>query len=314
MKEKQTKKNWKSRLHEVIYEADTKEGKLFDVVLLFLIIASILVVMLESVKSFSEQHAELLNYAEWIITILFSIEYIARIISIKKPSEYIFSFYGIVDFLSTIPKYLSIFLVGGGTALVALRALRLLRVFRILKLARFIGASNHFVKALKASKAKIMVFLSFVIILCIILGSVMYLVESEANSGFTSIPRSVYWAIVTMTTVGYGDIAPLTPLGQFIASIIMILGYGIIAVPTGIVTSEMTKAQVHINTQSCQNCTAEGHNDNAEYCYECGHKLNFSKKMKKQNVQINTQSCPNCAAEGHDNNAEFCKECGHKLH
>lgn len=141
----------------------------------------------------------------------------------------------------------------------------------------------------------------------------MYLVESGEESGFTSIPRSVYWAIVTMTTVGYGDIAPITPLGQFIASIIMILGYGIIAIPTGIVTSEMTKAQIHTNTQSCQNCTAEGHNDGAEYCYNCGCKLNFSEKLKIKEAQIDTQSCPNCTAERHSDTAEFCEECGHKL-
>lgn len=267
-----TNKTWKSRLHEIIYEADTKEGKLFDVILLFLILASILVVMLESVKSFHAQHADLLNIAEWVITILFTIEYFARIISIKKPSEYIFSFYGIVDFLSTIPKYLAIFFVGSH-ALVALRALRLMRVFRILKLARFIGASNDLTKALKASKAKIFVFLSFVIILCIILGTVMYMVEGEEN-GFTSIPRSVYWAIVTMTTVGYGDIAPHTALGQLIASLIMILGYAIIAIPTGIVSSEITKAnEVNTNTQSCPNCANDNHDDDAEFCYECGQKL-----------------------------------------
>lgn len=272
MEKKVKNKGWKFRLHEIIYEADTKEGKLFDVALLILILASVIVVMLESVKSFNAQHADLLNIAEWIITILFTIEYFVRIISIKKPKEYIFSFYGIIDLLSTIPKYLAIFFAGTH-ALVALRALRLLRVFRILKLARFIGASNHFSKALKASRAKILVFLSFVIILCIILGTVMYLVESD-QSGFTSIPRSVYWAIVTMTTVGYGDIAPITPLGQLIASIIMILGYGIIAVPTGIVSSEMTKVdQIDTNTQSCSNCSADDHKDEAEFCYECGSSL-----------------------------------------
>ena len=272
MEKKVKNKGWKFRLHEIIYEADTKEGKLFDVALLILILASIIVVMLESVKSFNTQYADLLNIAEWIITILFTIEYFVRIISIKKPKEYIFSFYGIVDLLSTIPKYLAIFFAGTH-ALVALRALRLLRVFRILKLARFIGASNHFSKALKASRAKILVFLSFVIILCIILGTVMYLVESD-QSGFTSIPRSVYWAIVTMTTVGYGDIAPITPLGQLIASIIMIMGYGIIAVPTGIVSSEMTKVdQIDTNTQSCSNCSADDHKDEAEFCYECGSSL-----------------------------------------
>jgi len=304
---------WKHRLHEIIYEADTKEGKFFDVVLLFLIIASIIVVMLESVKSFSEQHSELLNYAEWVITILFSFEYVARIISIKKPSQYIFSFYGIIDLLSTIPKYISFFLFGAGSALVALRALRLLRVFRILKLARFIGASNNFSKALKASKAKILVFLSFVLIISIILGTVMYLVESNQDSGFTSIPKSVYWAIVTLTTVGYGDIAPVTTLGQFIASIIMIMGYGILAVPTGIVSSELTKSQIHLNTQSCPNCAVEGHKDNAEFCYECGGELHFNINKKTIQTKIKHKICVNCSAKNHKEYADFCYECGHDL-
>lgn len=269
-------KNWKAKLHEIIYEADTPAGKLFDVVLLILILASILLVMLESVEEFALAHGDFLNIAEWVITILFSIEYFARIISIKKPTQYIFSFYGVIDFLSTIPKYLSLFIVGTHS-LVALRALRLMRIFRILKLARFIGESNNIMRALKASRIKIGVFIMFVLILCTILGSVMYLVESGEDSGFTSIPRSIYWAIVTLTTVGYGDIAPLTALGQFIASIIMIMGYGIIAVPTGIVTAEfatMDKEEVHLNTQSCPNCSAEGHRDDAEFCFECGENLN----------------------------------------
>jgi len=270
-----THKNWKSRLHEIIYEADTPAGKWFDIVLLILILASIAVVMLESVTHIDLQYEQELDTAEWIITILFTFEYFARIITIKKPSEYIFSFYGIIDFLSTIPKYLAIFFVGSH-ALVALRALRLLRVFRILKLARFIGEGNQMINALKASKAKIMVFLLAVFMLCIILGTVMYMIEGDANSGFTSIPRSVYWAIVTLTTVGYGDIAPTTGFGQFIASIIMILGYAIIAVPTGIVTSEMTRKQdknIHLNTQRCHHCNADNHNDEAVFCYECGEPL-----------------------------------------
>ena len=265
-------KTWKEKLHEIIYEADTSAGKLFDVILLIAIIASIILVMLESVGSIEAQYKNELNIAEWFITILFSVEYILRIITIKKPSKYIFSFYGIIDLLSTLPKYLAIVFTGTHS-LVALRALRLLRVFRILKLARFIGESNNFVRALKASKAKIAVFLFFVLILCIILGTVMYLIEGGEN-GFTSIPRSVYWAIVTLTTVGYGDIAPHTPFGQFIASIIMILGYGIIAIPTGIVSSEMTKIEdVNTNTQSCPNCLEEDHHDEADFCYNCGHKL-----------------------------------------
>ncbi len=270
---KTNKPNWKSKLHEIIYEADTPAGKLFDVVLLIFIIASIVLVMLESVTSINNKYSNFFNQAEWVITILFTLEYFARIISIKKPSEYIFSFYGVIDFLSTIPKYLAVFFVGGH-ALVALRALRLLRVFRILKLARFIGESNQLVKALKASRAKIAVFLFAVLIISIILGTVMYLIEGGQGSGFTSIPRSVYWAIVTLTTVGYGDIAPVTPLGQLIAAMIMIMGYGIIAIPTGIVTAEYVNSDtVHTSTQSCQYCSAEGHNDDANFCYECGHKL-----------------------------------------
>ena len=273
MKNQQPKNPLRHRLHEIIYEADTRAGKIFDVILLIAILASIVLVMLESVESFDKKYHTFLNISEWIITILFSIEYILRMISIKKPLKYVFSFYGIIDLLSTIPKYLSLILVGSHN-LAALRALRLLRIFRILKLARYIGVSNRLLVALRASKAKIAVFLFFVVIICIILGTVMYMIEGEEN-GFTSIPRSVYWAIVTLTTVGYGDIAPHTPIGQFIASIIMILGYGIIAIPTGIVTTEMAKADtVHTNTQSCPNCLKENHIDDAEFCYNCGNKLN----------------------------------------
>jgi voltage-gated potassium channel len=276
-----SKRDWKTKLHDIIYEADTPAGKLFDVILLIAIIASIILVMLESIKSFDENYHNFLNISEWIITILFSFEYIARVITVKKPFRYIFSFYGIIDLLSTIPKYISL-LFGGIHALVALRALRLLRIFRILKLARYLGASNMLVSALKSSRAKISVFLFAVLILCIIFGTLMYLIEGEA-SGFSSIPISVYWCIVTLTTVGFGDIAPVTPLGQLIAAIIMILGYGIIAVPTGIVSAEYTaqnksltppkKDKIHLNTKSCTNCSAENHKDSAEFCYNCGHNL-----------------------------------------
>ncbi|MGB0879008.1 MAG: ion transporter [Polaribacter sp.] len=268
------KSSWRNRLREIIYEADTRAGRLFDVVLLIAILASIVFVMLESVESFDKEYHTFLNIAEWVITILFSIEYVLRIISIKKPLKYVFSFYGIIDLLSTIPKYLSFILVGSHN-LAALRALRLLRVFRILKLARYIGASNRLLVALKASRAKIAVFIFFIIIICIILGTIMYMIEGEEN-GFTSIPRSVYWAIVTLTTVGFGDIAPHTPFGQLIASVIMILGYGIIAIPTGIVSSEMTKVHknnIDTNTKSCANCAIESHKDNADFCYNCGSKL-----------------------------------------
>ena len=274
MKSRYNKKGWKIKFHEIIYEAETKEGKWFDIVLILTILASIVFVMLESVESFDNKYHRFLNFAEWVITILFTIEYIARIVTIKKPASYIFSFYGIIDFLATIPMYLSL-IFGGTQALVALRALRLLRVFRILKLARYLGASKNLVLALKASRIKIAVFLFSVLVLTIILGTVMYLIEGPKN-GFTSIPHSMYWAIVTLTTVGYGDISPHTPLGQFIASIVMILGYGIIAVPTGIVTSEMTKSEstVPTNTQHCSNCGSSSHIDAAEFCHKCGEKLN----------------------------------------
>ncbi|MCF6278930.1 MAG: ion transporter [Flavobacteriaceae bacterium] len=271
-----SQKNWKSRLHEIIYEADTYAGKLFDIILLFLIIVSIVLVMLESVERIDTKYHDFLNISEWVITILFTLEYFARIISIKKPSKYIFSFYGIIDFLSTIPKYLAFFFAGTHV-LVAIRALRLLRIFRILKLVPFLGASDGLMKALKASRAKILVFLFVVVILCIILGTIMYLVEGNSNSGFSNIPRSVYWAIVTLTTVGYGDISPITGLGQFIAALIMILGYGIIAIPTGIVSAEYMsqgKKGINTNTQSCPSCAVENHTDNAEYCYKCATLLN----------------------------------------
>lgn len=284
MHNNQLKKNWRTKLHEIIYEADTPAGKLFDVIVLIAIIASILFVMLESVKEFDQDYHYFLNLAEWVITIIFSIEYILRIITVKKPLKYIFSFYGIIDLLSTIPMYVSL-IFAGTQVLIALRALRLLRVFRILKLARYVGASNMLANSLKASRAKIFVFLFAVLIVSVIFGTLMYFVEGEP-SGFTSIPVSVYWCIVTLTTVGFGDIAPITPLGQFIASLIMILGYGIIAVPTGIVSAEYAaqsrgqsnpvpqQPEVHMNTESCPNCSAERHKDKARFCYNCGHILN----------------------------------------
>ncbi len=272
---KNNNQNWKLRLHEIIYEADTKKGKWFDIILIITILISIVLVMLESVESFDTKYHNFLNISEWIITILFTFEYIARIITIKKPSTYIFSFYGIIDLLATIPKYLSLIFIGAHP-LIALRALRLLRVFRILKFARYLGASKNLVTALKASKRKIIVFLFAIFVLTIILGTIMYLVEGPEND-FTSIPRSMYWAIVTLTTVGYGDISPHTPVGQFIASIVMVLGYGIIAVPTGIVTSEFTKMdnQSSNNTQHCSNCSTDSHFDGAEFCHKCGEKLHY---------------------------------------
>lgn len=262
-------KKWQHRLHEVIYEADTKAGRIFDIVLLIFILASVLLVALESVYWVDLKYHAVLNIAEWTITILFTVEYILRIISINRPLKYIFSFYGIIDFLSTIPKYISLFFVGTHS-LIALRALRLLRVFRILKLTRYIGESNTLLRAIKASRPKILVFMFGVVIICIIFGTIMYMIEGNSDSGFTSIPRSIYWCIVTLTTVGYGDIAPQSPLGQLIAALIMIMGYGIIAVPTGIVSAEFNNQKIDTNTLMCQNCLDTNHKDNAQYCHQCG--------------------------------------------
>ncbi len=266
--------DWKHKLHEVIYEADTPAGKVFDIAILIVIAISVALVMMESVQSLLTKYAWEFYVAEWVITAIFSIEYILRIIAINKPKRYIFSFYGIVDLLSTLPSYIG-FLFGGANLLFAIRALRLLRVFRILKVTRYIGESQKLVKALKNSKAKIFVFLFAVLIICVIAGTLMHLVEGSTG-GFDNIPISIYWCIVTLTTVGFGDIAPVTPIGRLIASLIMITGYGIIAVPTGIVSAEYTKAtdKPITNTQVCPNCNESKHLDNAKHCHRCGFQLN----------------------------------------
>lgn len=267
------KRDWKFTLHEIIYGTHTPAGKLFDIVLLVVILYSVIIVMLESVPRFDEHFHGFLDISEWVVTILFTIEYFLRIICIKRPSKYIFSFFGVVDLLSTIPKYLS-YLVVGSQYFAALRALRLLRVFRILKLVRFVGESNNLMRALSASRTKIAIFVFFVLIVSVLLGTIMYLVEGPQH-GFNSIPHSVYWTIVTLTTVGYGDISPETGLGQFIATFVMIIGYGIIAVPTGIVTVEFSKQKQKSDAEKegkriCESCHTEDHRDNANYCYHCG--------------------------------------------
>lgn len=269
--------SWKEKIHEVIYEADTKAGKAFDVALLIVILVSLVLVILDSVEHISLEYHTLFVTLEWIITFFFTIEYILRIISIKKPKNYIFSFYGIVDFLSTIPLYVSLIFAGSG-ALLSLRALRLLRVFRIFKLVRYSGAGSVVSVALKKSLPKILIFLYSVIIIAFVAGTIMYLVEGPEN-GYTSIPIGIYWTIVTLTTVGFGDIHPVTPLGQFVATIIMLLGYGIIAVPTGIVTAEMAKENLRSNTQVCFNCGASKHQDSAQFCHNCGYSLNKTKEQ-----------------------------------
>lgn len=263
---------WKDRLHDIIFEADSPEGKWFDIGLLAAIILSVVVVMLESVTKIKTEHGDLLYIVEWIFTIIFTLEYIARIITIKKHWRYITSFYGIIDLLSILPTYLSLLLVGT-QSLIVVRSIRLLRVFRILKMSRFIGEASLLQRALQASREKIIVFLFTVFTSVIILGTLMYLIEGSEN-GFSSIPISIYWAIVTLTTVGYGDIAPQTVAGQSLAAFIMILGYAIIAVPTGIVTSEIShQKKIRENTQHCSNCATYGHEQNANYCKNCGAKM-----------------------------------------
>lgn len=262
---------WRSRLHDTIYESNTVAGKTFDIALLVLIIASILVVMLDSIELYNERYGHIFYMMEWGFTILFTIEYILRLISIKRPVLYMVSFLGIIDLLAFIPGYLSIFFVGAQSLLV-LRALRLLRIFRIFKLTHFVSEMRFLGGALRGSLKKITIFMLVVITLVIILGSVMYLVEKENNEGFGSIPESIYWAIVTITTVGYGDISPVTSLGKFVASVIMLMGYGIIAVPTGIITTEMAlaikrKEQQH---EVCPHCGKEGHDADARFCKNCG--------------------------------------------
>ncbi|MFZ6051231.1 ion transporter [Halocola ammonii] len=260
---------WKNTLHEIIFEADTPWGKWFDIGLLIAIILSVVVVMLESVSFVHKEYGQWLYMAEWAFTILFTIEYLARLIIVTKPWRYATSFFGIIDLLSILPTYLSLFVLGAQSLLV-IRSIRLLRIFRILKLTRFIGEASLLGDALRASREKITVFLFTVFTSVIILGTLMYLIEGSEN-GFTSIPRSIYWAIVTLTTVGYGDIAPQTITGQALAAFIMILGYAIIAVPTGIVTSEIShQKNIRMNTQSCPHCAAYGHDKDAIYCKKCG--------------------------------------------
>lgn len=261
-------------LHDIIFGTHSRSGKIFDIVLMIAIILSIIVVMLDSVAWIHNDYGQALYIAEWIFTILFTIEYILRIATAYSKSKYIFSFYGIIDLLAILPTYISLFLAGY-QYLIIIRVLRLLRIFRILKLYRFIGASSHLIESLKASRHKIAVFLSAVMAIVVVMGAAMYLIEGPEN-GFRSIPESIYWAIITLTTVGYGDITPMTALGKALASIIMITGYSIIAVPTGIITAELTKKSKNPEKsvgQCCSECGCEGHDSDASYCKVCGKEL-----------------------------------------
>lgn len=263
---------WRAWLHEVIFEADTPVGKFFDVALLVAILLSVLAVMLESVEDIRTQHGVLLVAVEWIFTIIFTAEYVLRLICVARARAYAFSFFGIVDLLAILPTYISV-LFPGAQSLVVVRALRLLRVFRVFKLGYFLTEAADLRRAMWDSRAKIIVFLSTVMIVVVIVGSAMHLVEgSEEGTKFTSIPQSVYWAIVTMTTVGYGDVTPETSLGKIIASGLIIIGYSLIIVPTGFVSAELVESRrkSRQTTQSCRQCLAEGHDNDAKFCKYCG--------------------------------------------
>lgn len=260
----------------MIYGTSTKAGRLFDLILLGVILLSVVVVMLETVEEIDTKYHNLVLALEWLITIFFSLEYILRVLSIDKPRKYIFSFYGIIDFIAVLPMYLSLVLTGT-SVLAIVRAFRLIRLFKILNHPQFTGQSIHLREAMYASRGKILVFMYFVLISTVFIGSLMYVIEGPEH-GFTSIPTAIYWTIVTLTTVGYGDISPGTPLGQFLASFVMIMGYGIIAVPTGIVTANIAKRDNKppeiAGHPLCMSCGTETHNVGAKYCHNCGEKLN----------------------------------------
>jgi voltage-gated potassium channel len=268
MNEHSNPTGWRAKLHEIIFEADTRVGKFFDVALIICILSSVIVVMLDSVRAIRLAHGEFLMTIEWLFTIAFTLEYLLRLYSVGRPLKYATSFFGIIDLLAILPTYLSV-LFPGTQYLIVIRILRVLRIFRVLKLVQFVSEANIMLRAMRASGRKIIVFFFTIATLVIVFGSVMYLVEGEAH-GFTSIPRSIYWAIVTMTTVGYGDISPDTAIGQAIAALVMIIGFSIIAVPTGIVASEMSRAARRVSTQSCPQCSVEGHDYGAKYCKDCG--------------------------------------------
>ncbi|MBT6414465.1 MAG: ion transporter [Candidatus Marinimicrobia bacterium] len=261
----------KDKIKIIIFGTDTRGGKLFDLVLIVTIFLSIIIVLLDSVAEFHQKYGELFYALEWVFTILFTFEYLLRIYCIRLPASYIFSFFGIIDLLALIPTYLSM-IVPGTEVLTVIRVLRVLRVFRVLKLVQFMGEADMLMKALLASRKKIFVFLFSVMNIVIILGSIMYLIEGEA-AGFTSIPRSIYWAIVTLTTVGYGDISPMSNLGQSIAALIMIIGYSIIAIPTGIVTSEINFISKDSDKAECIVCDDKEQNEKAKFCNVCGSRM-----------------------------------------
>ena len=260
-------------VYTIIFEADTRAGRAFDVALMTAILISVTVVVLDSVQSLSARYGALFSALEWAFTVLFTVEYFARLWCVRHPPRYAASFFGIIDLLAFLPSYLAL-LFPSAVAFQGVRALRLLRVFRVFKLGAYVAEFRALGQALRASARKILIFRSVVLLIVLLLGTTMYVVEGPEN-GYTSIPTSVYWAIVTMTTVGYGDVTPHTDLGKFIASVMMLIGWGIIAVPTGIVTAEMTARRFvrPPTTRTCHECLSEGHEPDARFCKDCGAKL-----------------------------------------
>jgi voltage-gated potassium channel len=264
---------WRLRLYTIIFEADTHAGRLFDLTLIWAILASVAVVVLDSVVSIHARFGPAFNTLEWGFTGLFTLEYIARLLCVRHPLRYARSVFGIIDLLAVLPTWLALFMPELHS-LIDVRILRLLRIFRVLKMGAYVAEYRALGSALAASRRKILVFLSFVLMAVLVLGTLMYVVEGAAN-GFTSIPIAIYWAISTMTTVGFGDIVPKTDFGRFIASVMMLLGWGILAVPTGIVSAEFTAQRVRREptTRTCHECLSEGHEANARFCKDCGMKL-----------------------------------------
>jgi voltage-gated potassium channel len=264
--------NFRARLHEIIFEADTPAGKRFDLILLATIAASVSIVILETIPNLHDRYFDLFYAAEWFFTIVFTIEYLLRLYVVRSPLKYAKSTLGLVDLISILPTYLSMFFVGS-QALLVVRILRLLRIFRVLRMGRLIWAGHIISRALQASRHKLAVFVFFVCQLVVVIGALMYFVENPVNPGFASIPQSMYWAVVTITTVGFGDVTPITPLGKFLAVLVMLIGYAIIAVPTGIVSAELVANSKQNNSQVCRHCSEDSHDDDAKFCKHCGWSL-----------------------------------------
>ncbi len=273
--DKRINRQQRENLHKIIFESETQEGRQFDTIITWVIVASIFVVILETVSDFHRAYWWFFYVLEWLFTIIFTVEYILRLYSARQPAKYATSFFGLVDLLAILPSYLSIFFLGAQNLMIV-RAFRLLRVFRIFKMGHFVSEGEVIVSALKASKTKIYVFISFVLLLAMIVGSILYIVEGGANPGFDNIPKGIYWAITTLTTVGYGDVTPITPLGKFLASFVMVMGYDVIAVPTGIVTAEISGRIMNLKEvvfQACPSCNLGEHHTGATFCHGCGNKL-----------------------------------------